>query len=1163
MAEIVIRVKLEPTIDQAGQEIQRKLTNALDAGTKATKDQEAAAVKLAQAQARLATASGNLGGAQTTLSNALANTTKQTLTTINAQTQLVQIQNRAVRSTRELGDSLSNLGGRLTLGVSAPLAALGIAAVKTATDFDSLKRGLIAVSGSSDAAEQQLTRLKEVAKLPGLGFKEAIQGSINLQAAGFSANRAEKALSAFGNALATVGKGKNELDGVILALTQIQSKGKVSAEEINQLAERVPQIRQIMLKAFGTADTEVIQRAKITSQKFTDAIVKELEKLPRVTGGAQNTFENLADSIQQSLLPLGNKLLETILPAIDKLSPKILGLLEGFQNLSSGTQQLVIGFGAAAIAAGPLIGALGNILKLLTSIRAIGTVGSVLGASGASLARFAATPLGAGLGVAGLAGIGVGLSVTLSEEELKRRGAAFEELAQRQISGNRPFINDAVAKEASRISGVPGALDFVQPAADSPIIDAVALAAQNAKRRQQKTELQKAQTEVGQLTQQVAALRTNEGKLFDEEFLLLQLRAERDERLKKLKNQAFDAFLISQGRSLPPNLPVAGITDAQRRAISVQALGSPQNISGFPSITTQQDIDAQIVDVNRARGDLANQRLRIQEVQIENQVTQGLLSQADAQKQLNAVRAASRDEIIKTLEEQRKAVGIDSLEGLRITEEIEKTRLLGVELSNAQRFMRGFGSATETVGDAFERLGQNVSRALTNTKNLLDNLKQAVIQFFNDLLGQSLQNLVRQTLLPIAGLFPGAAQQGALGGLFRTPSTFPAGGGANAFQSIANAVSGGGGGGGGGGGLAAPPSVSATGIFANGQFAAGLAGNAGNPFAPRQGATGIFANGQFAAGLAGKGGFFSSLFSNLAASAPLIGLGIGSSFGGQSPVGQVLGAAGAGAVGLGVSFGASIFGAGGGLASAALAALGPAALIGAPLIVGAILLGKAKQRKADEEASGQFLTQALTAIDQLAASVGSGQIDGSQARTIFDTQILATFKAQINTLKTASVRESRLTNQVRDLENVYQARIPPLLADVQRRQADAARFASIDSRLLPQFATGGIVRGIDQGFDSVRALLRPGEMVLNLAQQANIRAMAGSGIFDHAGVPGVNQSGRFAAGGIASPASSTIVINLDAVVDSEGIFIKGGSGRNAERLVVNHIENARTRGRRV
>lgn len=156
------------------------------------------------------------------------------------------------------------------------------------------------------------------------------------------------------------------------------------AAEINQLAERVPQIRKAIIAAFGTADTEIIQKAKITSKQFIDAVVKELEKLPAVTGGAQNTFENLKDSIEQSLLPLGNKLLETILPAIERLAPKVPGLLEGFQKLSKSTQDNVLIFGALAIALGPVLGAFGNLLTVLAQIRAIGGIASIFGAGGAT-----------------------------------------------------------------------------------------------------------------------------------------------------------------------------------------------------------------------------------------------------------------------------------------------------------------------------------------------------------------------------------------------------------------------------------------------------------------------------------------------------------------------------------------------------------------------------------------------------------------------------------------------------------------------------------------------------------------------------------------------------------------------------------------------------------
>jgi hypothetical protein len=214
-----------------------------------------------------------------------------------------------------------------------------------------------------------------------------------------------------------------------------------------------------------------------------------------------------------------------------------------------------------------------------------------------------------------------------------------------------------------------------------------------------------------------------------------------------------------------------------------------------------------------------------------------------------------------------------------------------------------------------------------------------------------------------------------------------------------------------------------------------------------------------------------------------------------------------------------------------------------------------------------MLTQALNAIDQLANGIASDQIDGSQAQSIFDTQILATFKQQIGTLKTASVRESRLKNQVQDLQNVYQARIVPLIADQQERKRVASENALRLSQQVPEFARGGIVPGFDTGFDSVAALMRPGEMVLTRGQQSAIAMRAGGDIFSAAGVPGVQPHAAFAGGGIVPSLAiqdQTININLQATLvagrgTQEAFFVNAGQTENGRRIIVNGIRATQLR----
>jgi hypothetical protein len=114
----------------------------------------------------------------------------------------------------------------------------------------------------------------------------------------------------------------------------------------------------------------------------------------------------------------------------------------------------------------------------------------------------------------------------------------------------------------------------------------------------------------------------------------------------------------------------------------------------------------------------------------------------------------------------------------------------------------------------------------------------------------------------------------------------------------------------------------------------------------------------------------------------------------------------------------------------------------------------------------------------------------------------------------------------------------------------ASQNALTHSRLIPEFATGGIVQGTDRGFDSVRALLRPGEMVLTQAQQSAIAMRAGSDVFRQAGFPGVQHSGRFAEGGIAPSVSQGGDIIIEQLELAHGmsqsgageIFVAGGSG---------------------
>lgn len=270
----------------------------------------------------------------------------------------------------DIGDKLSDLGQKLTIGLTVPLIGLGTAAIKAYADLQALELGIEAVAGSASYAAKQMEDLKEIAKLPGLGLKEAAKGSVGLQAIGYSAGNAEKILSEFGNAIATVGKGRVEFERAIYGVQQLANTDFPLGEDLNIIKDALPQVATLLKAAFGTSRTEDLQKLKISSKQVMDVIVDGLGKLPRVSGGVKNAFENLKDSMQQNLARIGELIDKNfdISGIINKLTGLIETAISKFESLSKPVQELILIFAGLAAATGPVLLGIGGVLALLPTL---------------------------------------------------------------------------------------------------------------------------------------------------------------------------------------------------------------------------------------------------------------------------------------------------------------------------------------------------------------------------------------------------------------------------------------------------------------------------------------------------------------------------------------------------------------------------------------------------------------------------------------------------------------------------------------------------------------------------------------------------------------------------------------------------------------------------
>jgi tape measure domain-containing protein len=173
-------------------------------------------------------------------------------------------------------------------------------------------RGLATYEDNAQTLTETLGRLRQLAKLPSLALPEVIQATTSLRAAGLSAENSERSIMAFARALAAVGKGKADFKGAMLALQQIVTAGKLEGDEIRQLSERVPQIRQVLLKAFGSAKgeeiTKVMQQTGKTVYDVVSMINDELLKIPQVSAGVSTSLENVMDDLAEATRPVGQGL---------------------------------------------------------------------------------------------------------------------------------------------------------------------------------------------------------------------------------------------------------------------------------------------------------------------------------------------------------------------------------------------------------------------------------------------------------------------------------------------------------------------------------------------------------------------------------------------------------------------------------------------------------------------------------------------------------------------------------------------------------------------------------------------------------------------------------------------------------------------------------------
>jgi hypothetical protein len=228
---------------------------------------------------------------------------------------------RTTTSTNRLSLSLGSIAG---IGVGAALLGIGQQALKAAQDLDRTRQTLVALTGSTEAANAKMAELRRLAQTtPGVTLKFAADIFGQFKAMGDITDQTINQL------IGSVGRlnaifSLQDPQTFARNLQQIFTGG-FERDQIKEALAQVPIFEQLMEGAFKTKDASALrklqQSGELTMEQFLVGMSNEINKrFPSVSESLTTRMDKLQQSITTALEPIGVLIGETIVGALQRLN---------------------------------------------------------------------------------------------------------------------------------------------------------------------------------------------------------------------------------------------------------------------------------------------------------------------------------------------------------------------------------------------------------------------------------------------------------------------------------------------------------------------------------------------------------------------------------------------------------------------------------------------------------------------------------------------------------------------------------------------------------------------------------------------------------------------------------------------------------------------------
>ena len=256
-----------------------------------------------------------------------------------------------------LGSTFARAGRNLTIGITTPLAALGTAAVRSASQVEVLETSFTTLLGSGERAKGFLEELQSFAAGTPFRFPELARAGQSLVAFGVAADETIPTLRRIGDVSAGIGASVGEI-AEIYGKARVQ--GRLFAEDINQLTGRGIPIIQELATQFGVAESEVrelVSSGQVGFENLEQAFVSltsEGGKFFGLTSAQAETTAGKISTLQDNIGLLGAEFGEVLLPFVNRTVTGLTNLVRQVNDMDAGTRNLVVGVAAVAAALGPV-----------------------------------------------------------------------------------------------------------------------------------------------------------------------------------------------------------------------------------------------------------------------------------------------------------------------------------------------------------------------------------------------------------------------------------------------------------------------------------------------------------------------------------------------------------------------------------------------------------------------------------------------------------------------------------------------------------------------------------------------------------------------------------------------------------------------------------------